>query len=53
MIVKVVKYLPKSDADVHRCLQPFAEKRLFISILFTKVAGLQPKENYSARDVFL
>ena len=52
MMVKVVRYLPKSEAAVHRCLQPFTEKRLFMSISFTKVGGLQPKQD-SARDVFL
>ena len=44
MMVKVVKYLPKSEAAVNRCLQSFTEKRLFMSIFFTKAAGLQPKE---------
>ena len=43
-MVKVVTYLHKSESAVHRCLQMFTEKRLFMSILFTKVAGLQPKE---------
>ena len=43
-MVKVVRHLPKSEAAVHRCLQPFTEKRLFISIFFTKVTGLQPKK---------
>ena len=52
LMVKVVRYLPKSEAVVHMCLQSFAEKRLFMSIFFTKVAGLQPKKK-SARDVFL
>ena len=46
-MVKVVKYLPKSEAAINRCLQLFAEKRLFMSIFFSKVAGLQPKK-YSA-----
>ena len=53
MMVRVVKYLPKSEAAVRRCLQPFTEKRFFVSIFFTKVAGLQPKEKNPARDVFL
>ena len=44
VMVKVARYLHKSEAAVHRCLQPFIEKRLFMSILFTKVAGLHPKE---------
>ena len=52
MMVKVVRYLPKSEADVHKRLQPFPEKLLFLSILFIKVAGLQPKEENSATDVF-
>ena len=51
MMVKVVRYLPKSEAAIHRCLQAFTEKRLFISIIFTiiftKVAGLKPKEKTS------
>ena len=44
MMVKVVRYLPKSEADVHRCLQPSTEKRLFMTIVFTKIAGLQLKK---------
>ena len=52
-MVKVAKYLHKSEAAVHRCLQPFIEKRLFMSILFTKVAGLHPKERNSAWDLFV
>ena len=52
-MVKVAKYLHKSEAAVHRCLQPFIEKRLFTSILFTKVAGLHPKERNSAGDLFV
>ena len=52
MNVKVVRYLPKSEAAVHRCLQPFTEKGLFMSIFFfTKVADLLPK-NVSIRDAF-
>ena len=43
-MVKVFGYLPKSEAAIHRCLQPFAEKHLFMSIFSTKVAGLQPKK---------
>ena len=53
MVVKVVRYLPKSEAAFHWGLQLFAEKGLFMSILFTKVAGLQPKEKNSARYIFL
>ena len=51
MTVKVFGYLPKSEAAVYRCLQPFAEKYLFMSIFINKVAGLQLK-NDSGRDVF-
>ena len=47
-----IRYLPKSEAAVHRCLQPFIEKRLFMSIFFTKVAGLQSKKD-SAGDIFV
>ena len=53
MVIKVVRYLPKSEAAFHWGLQLFAEKGLFMSILFTKVAGLQPKEKNSARYIFL
>ena len=49
MMVKVVRYLPKSEAAVHGCLQPFTEKRLFMSIFFTKVAGIQPKKSLRQR----
>ena len=42
LLLKVVRYLPKSETAVHKCLQLFLEKRLFMSIFFTKVAGLQP-----------
>ena len=42
-MVKVVRYLHKSEAAVHRGLQPFTEKALFMSIIFAKVAGLQSK----------
>ena len=44
MMVKVVRHLPKSEADVLMCLQPFTEKHLFTSISFTKVAGPLPKK---------
>ena len=44
MMVNVARYLPKLEAAVHRCLQPFTEKRSFINIFFTKVAWLQPKK---------
>ena len=40
MMVKVVRYLPKSEAAVRMCLQPFTEKHLFLSNFLTKVAGL-------------
>ena len=43
-MVKVVRYLPKSEAVVRRCSQPFTEKHFFISIFFSKVAGLQPEK---------
>ena len=49
MMVKVVRYLTKLEPAVHRCLQPFTEKRLFMSILFIKVAGLQPKKRLHQR----
>ena len=44
VMVKVVCYLPKSEAAVHRCLQPFTEKRLLMSIYFIKGTSLQPKK---------
>ena len=44
-MVKVSRYLPKPEATVHRCFQPFTEKFLFVNIFFTKVAGLQPKKD--------
>ena len=34
MMVKVDSYLTKSEAAVHRCLQPFTEKHLFIWVSF-------------------
>ena len=40
-MVKVVKYLPKSEAAVHQCLQPVTEKPLFISVFINEVVGLQ------------
>ena len=49
MIVKVVRYLPKSEAAIHSCLQPFPEKCLFMSIFLIKVAGLQPKKRFRQR----
>ena len=49
MMDNVVRYLSKSEAAVHRCLQPFTEKRLFASIFFTKVADLQPKKSLRQR----
>ena len=33
-----------AKATVHRCLQPFTEQGLFMSIFFTKITGLQPKQ---------
>ena len=44
MMTKVVRYLPKSEAAVHRCWQLFTVKRLFMSIFFNKVASLQPNK---------
>ena len=38
-IVDVLKL--DSEADAHRCLQPFTEKDLFMSIFFTEVADQQ------------
>ena len=49
MMVKVFMYLAKSEAAVHRCLQPFTEKRLFMSIFFSKVAGLQSEKSLRQR----
>ena len=43
-MVKVVTYLPRSKAGVHRCLQSLTRKRLFMSIVFNNVAGLHPKK---------
>ena len=44
-MVKVVRYLLNAEAAVRQCLQPFTEKRLFISNMSNnKVAGLQPKK---------
>ena len=40
-MVKVIKYLPKSEAAVHQCLQPVTEKRLFMSVFINEVVGLQ------------
>ena len=51
MMVKVVRHLPKSEADVLMCLQPFTEKHLFTSISFTKVAGPLPKKTFFAKHV--
>ena len=52
-MAKVVRYLPKSEAAVHWCSQPFTEKRLFMNNMNNnKVAGLQPKKD-TRRDVFL
>ena len=49
MMVKVVGYLPKPEVANHRCLLPFTEKRLFMSIFFNKVADLQPKKRLRQR----
>ena len=49
---EVVKCLPKSETAVHRRLQSFTEKRLFMSFFLNKVAGLHPKKD-TGRDVFL
>ena len=49
IMVKVVTYLPKSEAVVRRCSQLFTEKRFFISIFFSKVAGLQPEKRHRQR----
>ena len=49
MMVKNARYLPKSEATVHRCLQPFTENGLFMSIFFTKVAGRQPEKRLHQR----
>ena len=46
IIVKVVRYLYKSEAAVHK-------KTLIHEYLFTKVAGLHNKEKKSIRDLFL
>ena len=51
-MVKVFRYLPKSETAVHRCLQRFTEKRFFMSVFFNNVAGLQLKKD-SGRDMFL
>ena len=40
MMVKVVRYLPKSEAAVHRYLQLFTGKHLFMSIFLYEVTGL-------------
>ena len=48
-MVKVVRYLPKLEAAVHRSSEPFTEKRLFMSIFFNKIAGLQPKKRFRQR----
>ena len=44
IMIKVVRYLPKSEAAIHKCLQSVTEKGLFMSISFTKVAVLQPEK---------
>ena len=40
MMVKVVRYLPKSEAAVRMCLQPFTEKHLFLSNFLLKLQAL-------------
>ena len=37
IMVKIVSYLHKSEAAVHRCLQPFTEKGLFIISFLLKL----------------
>ena len=44
MMVKVARYLPKSETAFHRCLQQFTGKYLFKSIFFNKVGGLHPRK---------
>ena len=46
-IVDILKL--DSEADVHRCLQPFTEKGLFMSIFFTKVADRKPEKRLHQR----
>ena len=50
-MVNVVRYLPKSEAAVHRYLQPLIGKHLFMSSFLNKVVGVQPKKD-SWLDVF-
>ena len=33
MMVKVFRYLPKSEVVIYRCLQPFTGKRLFMTFI--------------------
>ena len=46
-IVNILKL--DSEADADRCLQPFTEKGLFMSIFFTKVADRRPEERLHQR----
>ena len=39
-----IRYLPKSEAAVHRCLQPFIEKRLFTSTFLPKLQAYSLKK---------
>ena len=39
-----VRYLAKSKTTADRSLQALTEKRLFMSVFYNKVAGLQPKK---------
>ena len=46
-IVDILKL--DSEAAVHRCLQPFTEKGLFMSIFFTKIAHLKAEKRLHQR----
>ena len=46
-IVDILKL--DSEADAQRCLQPFTEKSLFMSIFFTKVADRKPEKRLHQR----
>ena len=52
-IVDILK--SNSEAYVHRCLKPFTEKGLFMSIFFTEVAHRKPEKRLHRRcfQVFL
>ena len=49
-MIKVVSYLPESEAAIHRCLHTFTftGRRLFMSFL-NKVASLQSKKRLLKR----